>query len=142
MSHIIFDIMAIHRCGAQHRSEKMAAFGLKGCHTSYLLMICSHPGISQDRLAQKIFINKSNVARQAAYLEEEGYIIRRSRESDKRVLELYPTEKAMALLPQIREILTQWDEMLTGELTPEELEITTRVLEKMKHRAGEWMEEN
>ena len=142
MSHIIFDIIAIHRCGAQYRSEQMAVFGLKSCHTSYLLHICSQPGISQDQLAQKIFINKSNVARQAAFLEEEGYIIRRSRETDKRVMELYPTEKAMALLPRIREILGKWDEMLTGALSPEELEITTRVLEKMKKQAGDWMEDH
>ena len=142
MSELTHNITDIARCAAQYRTEELAPLGLKACHGSYLSVICACPGITQDQLARRIFINKSNVARQAAFLEEEGYIIRRSRETDKRVMELYPTEKAMALLPRIREILGKWDEMLTGALSPEELEITTRVLEKMKKQAGDWMEDH
>lgn len=142
MSKLNFDIIAIARCNSQYRSEKMAEYGLKGCHTSYLLNICNHPGISQEKLAQRIYINKSNVTRQAAFLEESGYILRRPSETDKRVVELYPTEKALALLPQIRAILGEWDEMLTAGLTPEEAEAVTAILDKMKQNAGEWMNEH
>lgn len=140
MSKLNFNILAIGRCSTQYRSEKMAAFGLKACHTSYLRTICDHPGISQDQLAQRIYFNKSNVARQAAILEEQGYITRQPSPADKRVLELYPTEKALALLPRILALLAEWDELLSGELTPEEIDTVNRVLEKMKQKAGDWME--
>lgn len=142
MSKLNFSILAISRCSAQFRSEKMAVHGLKSCHTSYLMHICAQPGISQDQLAQRIYINKSNVARQAAILEEAGYITRVPSATDKRVLELYPTDKARQLLPEIRAILRQWDEMLTGDLTEEEAETVTRVLEKMQDKAGTWMNEH
>ena len=83
MSQINRKILAIARCNTQYRSEKMAPFGLKACHTSYLLKITSSPGISQDKLAQALFFNKSSVARQAAVLEESGFIIRKPSTSDK-----------------------------------------------------------
>lgn len=135
-------ILAIARCNTQFRSERMAQFGLKGCHISYILHICGCPGISQDKLAQRIYINKSNVARQAACLEEAGYITRTPSATDKRVLELYPTEKATALLPEVHAILQEWNQMLTSDLPEEDMETVMRVLEKMQDKAGAWMNDH
>ena len=69
-------LMAIARCGRQYRDEAMAPFGLRGCHVGYLTRICANPGICQDQLAKQMLLNKSNVARQAAVLEEQGFITR------------------------------------------------------------------
>ena len=63
MSQIVRDMTEIARCGVQYRSDKLAPLGLKSCHASYLTEICENPGISQDKLARRICINKSNVAR-------------------------------------------------------------------------------
>ena len=142
MSQIIRDITEIARCGAQYKADRLAPMGLKGCHASYLSEICACPGISQDKLAQKICINKSNVARQAAILEEDGFIIRKPSESDKRCMELYPTEKTLELMPRITGILECWDQCLTQELTDEEITMVTAILERMKEKASRWMEEH
>lgn len=141
MSQIIRHITEISRCGAQYRTDRLAPMGLKACHASYLTEICACPGISQDKLARRIYINKSNMARQAAVLEEEGFITRTPSAADKRVMELYPTEKAIALLPQIREILLCWEDCITGDLSEEEKEQLTALLAKMKTRAAAYMEE-
>ena len=141
MSQIIRDITEVARCGAQYRSDQLSPMGLKACHASYLTQICAEPGISQDGLARRICINKSNVARQAAVLEEEGFITRRPSASDKRVLELYPTQKALSILPQIREILDCWDGCGTADLTGEEKEQLAALIAKMKIRATAYMEE-
>lgn len=140
MSEIIRDITEIARCGAQYRSEALSPLGLKGCHASYLSEICACPGISQDRLAQRICINKSNVARQAAILEEDGFITRQPSQADKRVLELYPTEKTLSLMPRINAVFTDWEQCLTGELSPDEVALVTSVLDRMKRKASAWME--
>ena len=140
MSHLERDITEIARCGTQYRTEKLAAMGLKACHASYLREICGCPGISQDRLARRICINKSNVARQAAMLEEDGFIIRKSSPGDKRVLELYPTQKALDLLPQIQRFQDCWEGYLTGDLTEEETALITAILQRMKDKASRWME--
>lgn len=140
MSEIIRDITEITRCGSQYRTESLAPMGLKACHASYLLEICNDPGISQDRLAGRICINKSNVARQAAILEESGFITRVPCQNDKRVMRLYPTEKAAELLPKINEIMLAWEECLTQGLSEDEKEILATLLARMKLRASAWME--
>ena len=141
MSQLVKDITEITRCGAQYRTEQLAPMGLKGCHASYLEVICAEPGISQDQLARRICINKSNVARQIAVLEEDGFVLRQSSPSDKRIMELYPTERTLQLLPRIKSILTNWEEWLTQDLTEAEVAMVAQALVKMTSRATACMEE-
>ena len=141
MSQIIRDITEIARCGVQYRNDKLAPMGLKSIHASYLTEICANPGISQDGLARKIYINKSNVARQVAALEEEGFVLRKPSASDKRAMELYPTEKTLELLPQMRDILKCWESCITSTLTEEEREQLTSLLMRMKERSATYMED-
>ena len=141
MSQIIRDITEVARCGVQYRADKLNPLGLKSCQASYLTEICENPGNSQDKLARRICINKSNVARQIVVLEEDGFVIRRSAPNDKRAMELYPTEKTLELLPQIKQILTSWENWLTQDLSEEEAEIVSKALVKMKARASLYMED-
>ena len=141
MSQIVRDMTEIARCGVQYRSDKLAPLGLKSCHASYLTEICENPGISQDKLARRICINKSNVARQVAALEEDGFVLRKPSEADKRVMELYPTEKTLELMPQINEVLMCWEDFIAQDITDEEKELITELLMKMKARAGLYMED-
>ena len=140
MSQIIRDITEIARCGAQYRTEALAPMGLKACHASYLTEICAHPGISQDKLAARICINKSNVARQAAILEEDGFIIRTPSATDKRIMQLFPTQKTLDLLPRISRILTGAEAFLTADLTPEEKAQLEELVGRMKDKASYWLE--
>lgn len=142
MSQIIRDITEITRCGSQYRSENLAPLGLKACHASYLTEICACPGISQDRLAQRICINKSNVARQIAVLEEGAFVTRVPAQEDKRVMRLYPTQKTLELLPQITALLDAWEARLSQDFTPQELELLADLLARMKAKAADWMEAN
>ena len=66
----------ISRCGRLYREEKLSPMGLTARHGLYLREIGLNPGISQEQLAQRLSVNKSNVARQVAAMEEEGYIQR------------------------------------------------------------------
>ena len=79
------------------------------------------------------------MARQTAALEEDGFIIRTPSTQDKRIMQLYPTQKTQDLLPEIRIILNQWEACLTADVSEEELEILERVLERMKNKSSEWM---
>ena len=108
MPYLMHQLNAIARCSAQYRNEQLEPLGLKSIHASYLLHICADPGISQEQLARRIYINKSNVARQLATLEENGFVQRAPCPSDRRIMRLYPTEKTLQVLPQIRKILADW----------------------------------
>ena len=140
MSQLIRDITEIARCGAQYRTDALTSIGLKGCHASYLAEVCAHPGISQDQLAARICINKSNVARQAAYLEENGFLTRTPSATDRRIMQLFPTEKTLELLPKITPILGCWEDCLTSDISDEEKAVLERGLARMKEKASWWME--
>ena len=141
MPYIVKTMNEIVRCGMQYRNEQLAPFGLKSSHASYLLEICRSPGISQDTLAKRICFNKSNIARQIAVLEEGGIVRRKPSAEDKRVMELYPTEKTLELMPQIRQVLRSWRSYLMEGLSEEEIAVLDKALTSMRSRAGDWMEE-
>ena len=141
MPYIVKTMNEIVRCGMQYRNEQLAPFGLKSSHASYLLEICRSPGISQDTLAKRICFNKSNIARQIAVLEEGGFVRRKPGAEDKRVMELYPTDKTLELMPQIRQVLRSWRSYLMEGLSEEEIAVLDKALTSMRSRAGEWMEE-
>jgi len=141
MTQIIRDMLEISRCGVQYRSDNLAQFGLKSIHASYLTEICANPGISQDKLARIICINKSNVARQVAVLEEDGFVRRVPSEADKRVMELYPTDKTLEILPQITRMLRCWENCITQDLSDEEKACLSTLLSKMSSRASRYMED-
>ena len=140
MSQIIRDITEIARCTTQFRAEALAPMGLKACHASYLTEICATPGISQDQLATRICINKSNVARQAAILEEDGFISRTPSTTDKRIMQLFPTQKTLDLLPQICQILTGLETCLTEDLSEAEKSLLEDLLSRMLNKASDWMD--
>lgn len=88
-------IMTIARCSNQFRSERLRDTGLCGQHCAYILRVCREPGTTQDAIAREIYVNKSNVTRQLAALEQNGFVERRPCETDSRAMEVYPTEKRL-----------------------------------------------
>lgn len=141
MAKIIRSIAQISRMGTSYRLRTLEPLGLKVYHSSYTIAVCECPGITQDRLAGQMYLNKSNVARQATYLEEAGYFLRSHSWEDKRAVKLYPTEKALAVLPRLYDALEDWENSLTQDLAPAEKEALAALLEKMESRGREGLEQ-
>ena len=134
-------INIISRCGNMYRSERLKDTDLGATHHAYLFNICRNPGISQEQLSKMIYINKSNVTRNLATLEKHGYIERRPSETDKRVMLVYPTQKAEDVLPLLREIIHDWNTLVAADLTEEELEQLRSILARMAERATGFADE-
>ena len=139
MPDLMHHITDIARCAALFRQEELAALGLKSCHASYLDSICQSPGITQDQLARRIFINKSNVARQLVVLEEDGFVERRPSPDDKRAIQVFPTQKARDAMPEITRIFRCWEAFVAQDLSEAERQTLVSMLEKMKSRSADWM---
>ena len=134
-------IMMISRCSNQVRSERLRDTGLCGQHCAYILRVCREPGTTQDAIAREICVNKSNVTRQLAALEQNGFVERRPCEADSRAMEVYPTEKALAVLPEVRAVLREWNECITADFTEEEktqfLDLLARAADRAERRLNE-----
>jgi DNA-binding MarR family transcriptional regulator len=142
VAHIVRDLTYIARCGAHYRNLELEALGITGRQAGTLLAICHEPGISQEQLGKRVVLNKSNIARQLAALEDMGLVKRAVSANDRRVLQCYPTEKSQEMLPQIRMVYRAWRERLLQDMTPQEQEVLEKLLVKIKDRAGQWLEEN
>ena len=101
----------------------------------YIPEICAAPGITQDQLALRLHVNRSNVTRQLAMLEENGFVLRRRSESDRRAVEVYPTQKAEETLSAVRAVYRSWREKLFYDLTSEERDRLESLLERLARRA-------
>ena len=127
----------ISRSQAIYRQNKISATDLQTSHYAFALAICHNPGRSQEELAKELCLNKSTVARALTYLEEKGYVIRKALPNDKRQFSVYPTEKMLVVLPEIKKASIDWMALLSEGIAEDELEIFHSVLSRMQDRARE-----
>ena len=134
MAAIMRKMNIISRCESIYRTQQLEE-ELPGIFHSYVLAICRKPGMSQDKLARHLCINKSNVTRHLAKLEQKGYIQRRVSEEDKRELLVYPTQRMLDLHPDVVRITKEWNALVSEDVTEEELKVFHRVLDKMLEKS-------
>ena len=134
-------INRIWRCSVFYRSNKLEHEGLNGHQHSYVMRICQNPGITQDQLAKMIYINKSNVTRQLALLEQSGFITRSPGSKDKRVMQVFPTQKAFDIYPQVQRLAMEWDDYLLDDFSDEERRQLFLMLERVMKKAVRKVEE-
>ena len=135
--HIMRSIGQTERAYVLYRNARLEQYGLTEYQSLYLRSVCSHPGITQEELANKLVFNKSSVSRQLTALESSGLIERRRCDKDKRIIRVYPTEKGSELLPLIRETAKDFFTTISKELTEEEKELLDSLCEKLCQGAKE-----
>ncbi len=125
----------ISRCQSVFRTMSPVAEDLCAAHHTFVFAICRNPGRSQEELAREICLNKSTVARTLTYLEEHGYVTRKPNLEDKRQFLVYPTEKMLAVLPQVRAIAEEWNKLITTGIPEDKLQVFYSVLLDIEERA-------
>ncbi len=135
--HMMKSINAISRCAGLYRGQKLKEVGIAGWQEPYLPVIGDNPGITQDQLAAKLHVDRSNVARQLARLEENGFVARSRCAADRRAVEVRLTEKGEQALPLIWQTRVEWRRELLAELTEEEQVQLEELLAKLAVRAEE-----
>jgi DNA-binding MarR family transcriptional regulator len=89
-------------------ARNIGHLGIKPPHLDILINLYRREGISQQELAHKLLVGRSNMSMLLPQLEKRGLIERRGDGKDKRVLRLFltaegkdVTEKAMAIQTQL-----------------------------------------
>ena len=125
-------VNALERWLRHRRRAYMEPLGLKGIHARLVMTICRTPGCSQDRLAKRMYFDKSTIARQLELMENMGLVERKASQKDKRVLCVYPTEKMQEFQPGLEQAMEEWEDELLRVLTSEEKELLMSLLEKVQ----------
>lgn len=125
----------VYRFGHMFFDEYLEKNHIGSGQQFFLLHIYEHPGISQEDLAHIDHYDKGTTARAVKKLEQEGYILRKSDEKDRRFMKLYVTKDGEALVMKIQKIIKQWNKMLTEGLSDEEQVLVSNLMEKIAQNA-------
>lgn len=130
----------ISRSQATFRSQRVKQEGLCASHHAFVLTISKNPGRTQEEIAAELCLNKSTVARALAHLEEQGYVRREQSPDDKRQLLIFPTDKMLDALDEVRSVSREWASLICDGIDENDLAIFYSVLSKMEERAKQIIE--
>lgn len=117
----------------QSLSRSLADLDIKPPHLDILVNLYRFEGISQQELARKLLVGRSNMSMLLPQMEKRGLIERRGDERDKRVLRLYLTPEGRALTEKAMIIQT---ELIERTLSATPIEQCTAMAESMERLIG------
>ena len=140
MPNFTHSLNVVGRCTQMQRGQALKNTGICGGQVPYLLRLCRMPGLTQEELAKGLYVNKSTAARVITNLEKAGYVERRPSSEDRRCIQLFPTEKALEALPELRKLVRDWNDYLLDEFTEEEKEALVDMLARVSKRAQAYIQ--
>lgn len=126
-------ISVLYRQGNSFFSKKFSKFGIGSGQHLFLINLYKNDGISQEQLSELLLIDKGTTAKAVKKLEDLGFIKRVKDTEDKRVNKLYLTDNALEIKDEIFGILTEWNTILTTNLTEEEILQASNLLNKLSN---------
>ncbi|MCX3065896.1 MarR family transcriptional regulator [Cetobacterium somerae] len=132
MKEILREIGMISRCCATISDIEFKEINLSKGQYLYLVRIYENPGIIQDKVASLLKVDRSTAAKSIKKLVEHGLVKKEKDEHNKKELKLYCTEKGAKLYPFLQREEEYSTEVITENITQDEIEITLKVLYKMR----------
>lgn len=123
-------ISILYRKTQMYLNEQLISLSLTSGQATFIICICENKGISQNKLAEKLEMDKSTVAKTLGKLENDGYISRLINDRDTRILNIYPTDKALETYPKLLEIGSKW----VGEITKDFTDIEKKIFEQLMYK--------
>ncbi|AST96553.1 MarR family winged helix-turn-helix transcriptional regulator [Shouchella clausii] len=102
MKEILREIGMIARALDSISNIEFKEFDLTKGQYLYLVRICEHPGIIQEKLAEMIKVDRTTAARAIKKLEKNGFIEKKEDAHNKKIKKLFPTQKGERVYPFIR----------------------------------------
>ncbi|WP_199533628.1 MarR family winged helix-turn-helix transcriptional regulator [Romboutsia maritimum] len=124
-------ISQLYRKGSSFIAKGLSSEGIGSGQLMFLLELYRQDGITQDDLTERLNIDKGTTARALKKLEEKEIIVRLKNERDKRVNNIYLTDKGIDAKYRVYKVLDEWDGVLSQNLTIEEKKIVLELLKKI-----------
>lgn len=125
------NISTLYRKLNMHVNTKLSPLGLSSAKAMFLFCLYDHGQMSQAEICRELDMDKSTVAKMLMRLEKDGFITKSVNPSDTRSFQVTLTDKAIALIPQAKDIQNTWLNKITGKLTDLEKRNFFELLEKV-----------
>ena len=116
------DIAILYRYSQKNLDRELAACGIGSGQFYVMMPLFRQDGINQDALARYIRVDKAQVTRAVQKLVDEGFVVRKRDETDRRSCRIYLTEKGREIEPALKAIARRWEDLLLSGLSPRERE--------------------
>ncbi|MDO9534168.1 MAG: MarR family transcriptional regulator [Bacillota bacterium] len=116
-------------------TDELEPFNIGKGQALFLFALYQQDGLSQEKLAYHLNIDKSTTARALDKLEQAGYVTREKNIKDLRSNQIFLTQKAIEFKPRLYSILERWTTILSEGMTEEEIETALKLLTKMFENA-------
>lgn len=112
-------------------AAKIKAFGISPEQWSLIFRVVETSGLTQKELSESTYKDQANITRTVDRLELKGLLRRVQNETDRRIVNLYPTPEATALVEAVVPISTAFNTELTEGFTSQERETLMGLLQKI-----------
>lgn len=124
-------ISLIYRHSQIFFNVQFKSYNLGSGQYIFLVNLYQNQGITQEQLSDIVKMDKATTAKAIAKLIAEGYVIRKTCESDRRAYNLYTTEKAEAIKGNVFEILDEWNDIMMSTLDTKDRKRLFKLIEKI-----------
>lgn len=112
-------------------SDALAPLDLKTAQLDMLMNIYRHPGLSQQELAEKLIVGRSNITMLMPGLVARGIVTRTGDKGDKRIQRLALTDAGTKLLMKALAIYSALIDKAMAAATPQECDMVGAQMMKM-----------
>lgn len=132
----------LYRYTQSYTDEALAKFQLSSGTYPFILRLDCNEGISQNQLSKELNVDKAMSARSIKRLIELGYIMKEENEEDSRAYRLFLTDKAKSIIPDIRNEINKWIDLITEDISEIEKEQVVNLLERILNNARKYKDIN
>ena len=125
----LMDHLSIRR--RRNYSEKLRELNLHIGQDQLLCQLWKEDGVTQNQLSERLNCEPPTIANMVKAMENRGFIYRRRDSIDSRVNRVYLTPKGQQLKAPVEEVWNEEQDKLLEGMSPDELLLLKKLLEKM-----------
>ncbi|MBY0099728.1 MarR family winged helix-turn-helix transcriptional regulator [Mesobacillus maritimus] len=133
MTEILREIGMIARALDSISNIEFKEYDLTKGQYLYLVRICEHPGIIQEKVAELIKVDRTTASRAIRKLESNGFIEKKDDDHNRKIKKLFPTEKGKKVYPFIIKEHEYSNRVALAGFTENEQEIIQTLLQRVRN---------
>lgn len=128
-------ISLLHRKMNMDLNERLMKIGLSYAQSRLLKLLYNNGGMTQADLCKELGMDKSTVAKALIPLKKNGFVSKTVNPDDARSFLVFPTQKAIEMIPKTLEIISGWTKEVTSGIAEHERELFYKILHKITQQA-------
>ena len=116
-------------------NHELTELNVSATEILYLASLYKEDGLTQDELASEYLVDKAAVARTVSKMEDKGLITRKDNPKNRRQKQLFLTEKARKIKPELKKVQDRWLKIMTEDEDAGLTEALSSYLDRIVNRA-------